>query len=157
METTVAVSKYLTFMLGPEEYGLPVLKVREIIRALDVTRVPQVPDHVLGVVNLRGRVIPVIDLRRKLGLPYEPPTERTCIVVADVALASSTVMMGVVVDSVSEVLTVSADELEETPQLGRQVTAEYVLGLAKVKGSVKILLDLDRVLGQDAPIELRAY
>jgi len=157
MNTTAVAGKYLTFMLGSEEYGLPVLKVREIIKALDVTRVPQVPEHVLGVVNLRGRVIPVIDLRRKLGLPVQPPTERTCIVVADVALASSTVMMGVVVDSVSEVLTVSADELEETPQLGRQVTAEYVLGLAKVKGSVKILLDLDRVLGQDAPIELRAY
>src|SRR6185295_4909403 len=79
MDTTLAVTKYLTFMLGREEYGLPVLKVREIIKALEVTRVPQVPDHVLGVVNLRGRVIPVIDLRRKFGLPVQPATERTCI------------------------------------------------------------------------------
>jgi len=155
MDTTAAASKYLTFMLGPEEYGLPVLKVREIIKLLDITRVPQAPDHVLGVVNLRGRVIPVIDLRRKFGLPQQPPTDRTCIVVADVTAASSTVMMGVVVDSVSEVLTVGADAIEPTPELGRQVATDYVLGLAKVEDSVKILLDLDRVLGQDAPLEMR--
>jgi purine-binding chemotaxis protein CheW len=155
MDTTLAVSKYLTFMLGSEEYGVPVLKVREIIKALDVTRVPQAPEHVLGVVNLRGRVIPVVDLRRKFGLPLQPATDRTCIVVADVTLAATTAMMGVVVDSVSEVLTVSAEEIEETPALGPQVATDYVLGLAKVKGSVKILLDLDRVLGQDIPLDIR--
>ena len=147
--------KYLTFVLGNEEYGLPVLKVREIIKVMDITQVPQVPDYVLGVINLRGKVIPVIDLRRKLGLAITAATEQTCIVVADVDLSSATVMMGVVVDSVSEVLNVAAAEIDKAPDFGGQAGAEYLLGLAKVKGTVKILLDLDRVLGSDGPIALR--
>jgi purine-binding chemotaxis protein CheW len=146
--------KYLTFMLGREEYGLPVLKVREIIKVMDITHVPQVANHVLGVINLRGRVIPVIDLRLKFGMPAQENTERTCIIVAEVALASATVMMGVVVDAVSEVVNVSAAEIDETPDFGGQNTTDYLLGLAKVKGSVKILLDLDRVLGSDGQIAL---
>jgi purine-binding chemotaxis protein CheW len=141
--------KYLTFTLGNEEYGLPVLKVREIIKVMDITQVPQVPAHVLGVINLRGKVIPVIDLRRKFGFPSLEYTERTCIIVADVDLAPARVMMGIVVDSVSEVLNVSDAEIDETPDFGGQNATDYLLGLAKVKGTVKILLDLDRVLGSD--------
>ena len=148
--------KYLTFMLGREEYGLPVLKVREIIKVMDITHVPQVAAHVLGVINLRGRVIPVIDLRRKFGFPAQDHTDRTCIIVAEVALAPTTVMMGVVVDSVSEVVNVAAAEIEETPDFGGQNETDYLLGLAKVKGSVKILLDLDRVLGSDGQLAIRA-
>src|ERR1700690_2243462 len=108
METTV--QKFLTFTLGHEEYGLPVLKVREIIKVMDITAVPQVPPHVRGVINLRGRVIPVIDLRLKFGLPWRDYTERTCIIVADVASAG---MIGVVVDSVSEVVNVTAADTED--------------------------------------------
>jgi purine-binding chemotaxis protein CheW len=141
--------KYLTFTLGNEEYGLPVLKVREIIKVMDITQVPQVPDHVRGVINLRGKVIPVIDLRRKFGLESQEHNERTCIIVADVDMGQSVVMMGIVVDSVSEVLNVAQSEIDATPDFGGQVTTDYVLGLAKVKGTVKILLDLDRVLGSD--------
>src|SRR5262245_63596730 len=104
---TASAGKYLTFTLGREEYGLPVLTVREIIKVMDITQVPQVPEHVLGVINLRGKVIPVIDLRRKFGFAATDHSERTCIVVVDVDLATTRVMMGVVVDSVSEVLNVS--------------------------------------------------
>jgi purine-binding chemotaxis protein CheW len=147
--------KYLTFMLGREEYGLPVLKVREIIKVMDITHVPQVPAHVLGVINLRGKVIPVIDLRRKFGFPDQPHTERTCIIVAEVDLSAAIVMMGVVVDAVSEVVTVAPTEIDATPDFGGQGTIDYILGLAKVKGSVKILLDLDRVLGSDGTIAVR--
>ena len=147
--------KYLTFMLGGEEYGLPVLKVREIIKVMDITHVPQVPAHVLGVINLRGKVIPVIDLRRKFGFPDQEHTERTCIVVAEVDLSASTVMMGVVVDAVSEVVTVTPAEIDGTPEFGGQNSTDYILGLAKVKGGVKILLDLDRVLGSDGPLAVR--
>ncbi len=147
--------KYLTFMLGREEYGLPVLKVREIIRVMDITHVPQVPAHVLGVINLRGKVIPVIDLRRKFGFPDQGDTERTCIIVAEIDLSASTVMMGVVVDAVSEVVTVTAAEIDATPDFGGQNTTDYILGLAKVKGSVKILLDLDRVLGSDGTVAVQ--
>ena len=166
--------KYLTFALGGEEYGVPVLKVREIIKVMDITQVPQVPDHVRGVINLRGKVIPVIDLRLKFGLAVGEYTERTCIVVAEVNLAplpttpelaawafdgsgtSRKVMMGIIVDSVSEVLNIAAAEVDETPDFGGHITTDYVLGLAKVKGTVKILLDLDRVLGSDGQIGTRA-
>jgi purine-binding chemotaxis protein CheW len=147
--------KYLTFALGREEYGLPVLKVREIIKVMDITHVPQVESYVLGVINLRGKVIPVIDLRRKFGFPVQEHTERTCIIVAEVALSSSTVMMGVVVDTVSEVVNVTAAEIEETPDFGGQQANDYLLGLAKIKGGVKILLDLDRVLGSDGQLAIR--
>jgi len=147
--------KYLTFMLGREEYGLPVLKVREIIKVMDITHVPQVAAHVLGVINLRGKVIPVIDLRRKFGFPAQEHTERTCIIVAEVELAQATVMMGVVVDAVSEVVNVLASDVDRAPDFGGHDDTDYILGLAKVKGSVKILLDLDRVLGSDGPIAIR--
>jgi|SRR5689334_2061978 len=147
--------KYLTFALGREEYGLPVLKVREIIKVMDITHVPQVAAHVLGVINLRGKVIPVIDLRRKFGFDPQAPTDRTCIIVAEVALTSSTVMMGIVVDSVSEVVNVMAAEIEQPPDFGGQRTNDFLLGLAKVKGGVKILLDLDRVLGSDGQVAIR--
>jgi len=148
--------KFLTFTLGNEEYGVPVLKVREIIKVMDITQVPQVPDYVLGVINLRGKVIPVIDLRRKFGFPAMEHTERTCIIVVDVDLPAMRVMMGVVVDAVSEVLNVTDAEIEDTPEFGGRATTAYLLGLAKVKDSVKILLDLDRVLGSDGQIGTRA-
>src|SRR5690349_12093333 len=148
--------KFLTFTLGNEEYGVPVLKVREIIKVMDITQVPQVPDYVLGVINLRGKVIPVIDLRRKVGFAPMEHTERTCIIVVDVDLASMRVMMGVVVDAVHEVLNVSEMEIEETPEVDGRGTTAYLLGLAKVKDSVKIVLDLDRVLGSDGQLGTRA-
>lgn len=151
---TASAGKYLTFTLGREEYGLPVLNVREIIKVMDITQVPQVPEHVLGVINLRGKVIPVIDLRRKFGLARRENTEQTCIIVADVNLDAAKVMMGMVVDSVSEVVNVTTAEIDETPDFGAQINTNYLLGLAKVKGTVKILLDLDRVLGSDGTIDL---
>jgi purine-binding chemotaxis protein CheW len=141
--------KYLTFALAEEEYGLPVLRVREIIKMMDITEVPQVPPHVKGVLNLRGKVIPVIDLRLKFGFPQGEVTPRTCIIVVEVALAANRVMMGIIVDHVSEVLNIVADEVEETPEFGERVCTDYMKGVAKVKGTVKILLDLDRVLGTD--------
>src|SRR5512142_1313490 len=141
--------KYLAFALGQEEYGLPVLKVREIIKVMDITQVPQVPSHVRGVINLRGKVIPVIDLRRNFAFPAPVSTERTCIIVVEVAMSGTNVMMGIVVDSVSEVLNIAGADIDETPDFGAHVTTDYILALAKVKGTVKILLDLDRVLGSD--------
>jgi len=147
--TAGLAGKYLTFALGTEEYGLPVLKVREIIKMMDITSVPQVPRHVKGVINLRGKVIPVVDLRLKFSFAEHGYTERTCIIVVEVALATSKVMMGIVVDAVSEVLTIAADEIEQTPEFGERVTTDYMKGVAKVKGKVKILLDLDRILAAD--------
>ena len=146
-ESAGLAGKYLTFALAAEEYGLPVLKVREIMKIMEITAVPQAPGHVKGVINLRGKVIPVVDLRLKFGFPHREFDERTCIIVVEVALQSSNVMMGVVVDAVSEVLTISADEIEATPEFGDHVNTEFMKGVAKVKGKVKFLLDLDRIFG----------
>ena len=146
--------KYLTFALSAEEYGLPVLKVREIIKMMDITAVPQVPGHVKGVVNLRGKVIPVVDLRLKFGLGSQDYTDRTCIIVVEVVMLSSRVMMGIIVDHVSEVLNIIGEEIEQTPDFGERVETDYMKGIAKVKGKVKILLDLDRVLGTDATLRV---
>lgn len=139
--------KHLTFKLADEEYGLPVLKVREIIKMMSITAVPQVPSYVKGVVNLRGKVIPVVDLRLKFGFRPQDYSERTCIIVVEVALPASRVMMGIVVDAVSEVLNIAGDEIEETPEFGGRVSTDYIKAIAKIRGTVKILLDLDRVLG----------
>jgi purine-binding chemotaxis protein CheW len=139
--------KYLTFQLANEEFGVGVLKVREIMGILDITAVPQTPDHVKGVINLRGKVIPVIDLRLKFGLPGAEYTQRTCIiVVAQVKAESGAILMGVIVDGVSEVLSLTAAEIEDTPNFGGNAAGQYLLGMAKVKGKVKILLDIDQVL-----------
>jgi purine-binding chemotaxis protein CheW len=138
--------KYLTFQLANEEFGIRVLKVREIMGLQEITAVPQTPPHIKGVINLRGKVVPVIDLRLKFGLPAAEYTPRTCIIVTQVQGESATVLMGIVVDGVSDVLSLTAPEIEDTPDFGGEVAGQYLLGMAKVKGKVKILLDIDRVL-----------
>ena len=138
--------KYLTFALGEEEYGVEILKIREIIGMMEVTTVPQMPHFVKGVINLRGKVIPVIDLRLRFGLEPKPYDERTCIIVAEVRGQGTRVQMGLVVDTVSEVVTITLEEMEVTPAFGVNVDTHYILGMAKLKGKVKILLDIDKVL-----------
>ena len=146
---TALAGKYLTFVLADGEYGLAVRKVREIIKLPPITTVPQVSQWVKGVINLRGKVIPVVDLRLKFNLSAPEYTDRTCIIVVDVALRDSTILMGIIVDAVSDVLNVAADELEAPPTFGDRAASAYVDGLAKVKGTVKILLNVDRVCGAD--------
>ena len=138
--------KYLTFTLSEEEYGIEILKIREIIGMMDVTTVPQMPHFVKGVINLRGKVIPVIDLRLRFGLDSKPYDERTCIIVAEVGSHDGNVQMGLVVDTVSEVVNIGLEEMENTPVFGVNVDTHYILGMAKLKGKVKILLDIDKVL-----------
>ena len=138
--------KYLTFQLGNEEFGIRVLKVREIMGLQEITAVPQTPMHIKGVINLRGKVVPVIDLRLKFGLPAAEYTQRTCIIVTQLQGESGQVLMGIVVDGVSEVLNLAGTEIEDTPDFGEELAGGYLLGMAKVKGKVKILLDIDRVL-----------
>ncbi|ATC66151.1 chemotaxis protein CheW [Nibricoccus aquaticus] len=141
--------KYLTVVLDNEAYGIAVLKVREIIRMQKITPVPQMPEFVKGVINLRGRVIPVVDLRVKFGLEAAF-TDRTCIVVVQVDVSSSkTVQMGLIVDSVEDVLNVAADMIEPAPSFGTLVDTSYLLGMAKAKGEVKTLLDINRVVARD--------
>ena len=145
-KTDERAGKYLVFHLGNEEFGIRVLKVREIMGVLDITAVPQTPAYVKGVINLRGKVIPVVDLRLKFGLPETEYTQRTCIIVVQVQGEHAPILMGIVVDGVSEVLNLTAAEIEDTPDFGEDVAARYLLGMAKVKGKVKILLEINQVL-----------
>jgi purine-binding chemotaxis protein CheW len=138
--------KYLVFDLNGEECCIQVLKVREIIGVQDITAVPQTPAFVKGVINLRGKVIPVVDLRLKFGLPQQEYNQRTCIIVVQVERESRSMMMGIVVDSVAEVLNISAADIEDSPNFGQGVATPYLLGMAKIKGRVKLLLDIDEVM-----------
>jgi len=143
---TVKTGKYLTFTLDDETYGIGILKVKEIIGMLPVTSVPRTPDFVKGVINLRGKVIPVTDLRLKFGMAAMDYTDRTCIIVVEIDTNDSTVLIGIVVDAVSEVLNIKEEEIEKTPDFGTRLNTEYILRMAKMGGGVKILLDIDRIL-----------
>jgi purine-binding chemotaxis protein CheW len=139
--------KYLTFALNGEFYGIDVLKVREIIRLTEITAVPQMPAYVRGVINLRGKIIPVMDLRLRFGFPGTAETEQACIVVVQVKLPDGkSTQMGLVVDGVEEVVNIAASEIEETPDFGAEISTDYMIGMAKIKGAVKTLLDIDAVI-----------
>jgi len=140
--------KYLTFTLDEEEYGIGIIKIKEIIGMMAITSVPQTPEFVKGVINLRGKVIPVVDLRLRFGLNAIDYTERTCIIVVEIDGHSEKVTIGVVVDAVSEVLNIKGDDIEDTPTFGTKLNTDYILGMAKMEGGVKILLDIDCVLSE---------
>jgi purine-binding chemotaxis protein CheW len=149
--------KYLTFNLQAESYGIDVLKVREIIRLTTITAVPQMPRHIRGVINLRGKIIPVMDLRVRFEFASAANTEQTCIIVVQVKLPDGkNTQMGLVVDGVEEVINIAENDIEETPSFGGQICTDYIIGIAKVKGQVKTLLDIDGVVGADTMKSLRA-
>ncbi len=138
--------KYLTFSMAEEEYGIGIIKIKEIIGMMPITSVPQTPEFVKGVINLRGKVIPVVDLRLRFGMESIDYTERTCIIVVEIEGQSGTVMIGIVVDSVSEVLNIKTEDIEDTPNFGTKLDTDFILCMAKMEGRVKILLDIDQVL-----------
>jgi purine-binding chemotaxis protein CheW len=145
-QTRTLAGKYLTFAIGPEEFGLEILKVREIIGYMQVTAVPQTPHDVKGVINLRGQVIPVVDLRAKFAMEATDTTAETCIIVVETGHGKDTRRTGIVVDRVRDVLDVAGDCIEDAPSFGATVDTHFILGMGKVGESVKILLDIDRVL-----------
>jgi purine-binding chemotaxis protein CheW len=138
--------KYLTFALGREEYGLEILKVREIFGYMDVTAVPRTPPYVRGVINLRGQVISVVDLRAKFGMERADRTDQTCIIVVEIGRGGRKLSTGIIVDKVSEVLNIAAEHIEDAPEFGDEINTDFILGMGKIGNSVKILLDIDRVL-----------
>ena len=144
--------KHLIFQIGTEEFGTEVLKVREIMGLQDITSIPQVPPYVKGVINLRGKVIPVIDLRLKFGMEPQEYTPRTCIVVVRTQQGDEDLMIGMIVDGVVEVLNLAAEDIEDTPDFGPGVVTPYLIGMAKIKGMVKTLLDIDKVVS-DATLD----
>jgi len=141
--------KYLTFSLAEEEYGIGIIQIKEIIGMMPITSVPRTPEFVKGVINLRGKVIPVIDLRLRFEMEPADYTERTCIIVVEIDGKAETVVIGIVVDSVSEVLNIIEQDIEETPSFGTKLNTNYILGMAKTESGVKILLDIDCVLTSD--------
>lgn len=158
-EETKALSdkagKYLTFRLAEEEYGLVLLKVKEIMGLMSITKIPRTPEYIRGVINLRGKVIPVMDLRVKFGMEAIADTNETCIIVVDVSSKESSVLIGILVDSVSEVLDIAVGEIEETPEFGAEVDTDFLLGIGKTEERVIMLLDIDKVMstGEFATVE----
>lgn len=146
--------KYLTFALGAEEYGLEILKVREIIGYIEVTAVPQTPEYVAGVINLRGQVIPVVDLRLKFGMDQAERTEETCVIVMEISVGDRDVSTGIIVDRVQEVLDISDEQIEAAPEFSTNVDTDFILGMGKIEDSVKILLDIDKVLSNGELLDM---
>jgi len=142
--------KYLTFSLAGEEYGIGILKIKEIIGMMPITVVPKTPEFVKGVINLRGKVIPIIDLRLRFGMEDIGYNERTCIIVVEIGQETETIQIGIVVDAVSEVLNIKTGDIADTPTFGSKLNTTYILGMAKIEGGVKILLDIDTVLNDQA-------
>ncbi len=144
-KTKITEGKFLTFVLNDEVYGIEILKVREIIGLLDITNVPQTPDYMKGVINLRGKVIPVIDLRLKFSMPEGEHTQETCTIVVEVDNTS----IGIIVDRVSEVMEIKGDEIEDAPQFGHGIDTNFIMGLGKTKETIVILLDIAKVLSAE--------
>jgi purine-binding chemotaxis protein CheW len=149
---TESGGKVLTFKLAGEEYGMAILKVREIIGLMDITAVPRAPRHIRGVVNLRGKIVPVLDLRRKFGLPDVELKKENCIVTTMIDTEAGGILVGLLVDAVSEVLMVAAEEIEPVPAL-HDVKLPFVTGLAKAGGKVRILLDIDKVVADEGSLD----
>ncbi len=138
--------KYLTFLLGEEEYGLEILKVQEIIQMQKVTKLPKAPNFVRGVINLRGKVIPIVELRNKFGMEHKEDTDKTCIIVVIIQMGDNAITMGIIIDEVKEVLDIEAGEIEETPSFGASIETEFIMGIGKIGETVKMLLDIEKVL-----------
>lgn len=146
-----AGGKFLTFFLAGEEYGIEILSVHEIIGMMPITSVPGTPDYICGIINLRGKIIPIVDLRRKFGMESKAQTAETCIIVVHV----QGVEVGTVVDRVSEVLNIAAGDIEPPPSFGKDVNTDYILGIGKSQSKVKILLNIDRVIATDQLVQLQ--
>ena len=142
----ILAGKYLTFTLGAEEFGLQILKVREIIGYMDITAVPRAPQDVRGVINLRGQVVPIVDMRARFAMPPVEVTDQTCIIVVEVTAGRQRFHTGIIVDHVCEVLDIDGADIEPTPQFDSGVDTSFILGMGKIDNAVKILLDIDKVL-----------
>lgn len=140
------VGKYLTFHLSQEQYGVSLLAVREIIGLMDITHVPRTPEYVRGVINLRGRIIPVVDLRLKFGMKAIDDTEVTCIIVVEMNYEDQVIQIGILVDEVDEVLDIQEDQIDNLPSIGTDISMNFICGVAKISQRVVMLLDIQRVL-----------
>ena len=148
-ESKVTSCQYVTFSLGDELFGVEVTRTREILSLTPVTKVPQTPDYLLGVINLRGQVVPVVDMRLKLGMPAVEETEDTCIIVVEVQVEDESIVVGALADAVREVLEIRTDQIEPAPRLGTRLNTEFITGMGKVDDQFMILLNIDRIFSDD--------
>jgi purine-binding chemotaxis protein CheW len=148
-ETRIMAGKYLTFGLGNEEYGIDILKVQEIIRMQNITRVPRMPAYIRGVINLRGKIIPVIELRSRFGMDVVEDTKNTCIIVVKIQGTTQSIIMGIIIDAVKEVVNIEEDHVEQNLDFGASVNPEFLLGMGKVREKVVIMLDIDKVISEE--------
>ena len=146
--------KYLTFFLGNEDYGIPILQVKEIIGMMDITQVPKTHEFIKGIINLRGKIIPIMDLRLKFSMEVKEYTERTCIIVVEVLINKLVRQMGIVVDTVSEVLNIEDKEIESALDYGANVEGDFLTGIGKVKDRVVMLLNIDKIINYEEMIKL---
>ena len=149
METQAGSNQYLTFNLDGEMFALPVTQVREILEFTPMTRIPQTPDYMRGVINVRDKVVPVIDMRTKFGLAQIAETVDTCIIIVHVQIEGESTMVGALVDSVQEVLELSADQIEAPPRMGARLNTDFLHGMAKIEDDFAMILDIDKVFSSD--------
>ncbi|PLX83133.1 MAG: chemotaxis protein CheW [Desulfuromonas sp.] len=148
-ETASATNQFVTFNLGNELFGVPVEKTREVLTLIAVTRVPQTPDYMLGVINLRGQVVPVVDMRLKLGMATGEESRDSCIVILEIDIDDEVLVVGALADGVREVLDIAGDQIEPAPRLGSKLRSEFIQGMGKVDEQFVILLDINRVFNSD--------
>jgi purine-binding chemotaxis protein CheW len=151
MNVDSRAGKYLTFFLASEEYGIEILKVQEIIGRMPITPVPLTSKYIRGVINLRGKIHPIMDLNVKFGMSQTEITDETCIIV----IKTSSLMMGILVDKVSEVVNLSSDDIEDAPSFGSEVNTEYLLGIGKTGGRIRMLLDIEKVITASDVINMK--
>jgi purine-binding chemotaxis protein CheW len=142
--------KYLTFILGSEEYGILIKRVKEIIGIMDITNIPRTPEFIKGVINLRGKIIPIMDLRLRFGLEEKEYNQRTCIIVVEINAGEIKKQMGIVVDTVSEVVNIQKNEIDPSTKYDVSGETDFLMGLGKIKGKVILLLDIDQILSSEA-------
>lgn len=149
-KSEITEGKFLTFDLGEEVFGIEIIKVKEIIGIMDITTIPQTPEYMKGVINLRGKVIPVIDLRLKFSMQEEKHTEKTCVIVVEIAAGNNmSLQIGIIVDSVSEVLSIEGEDIEGTPNFEQGIDTTFIMGLGKTRGKIILLLDIEGVLSSE--------
>ena len=152
---TMTGSRYLSFVLNEEEYGVEILKIKEIMGMTDVTAIPQTPPFIKGVINLRGKIIPIIDLRTKFDMESRPYNDRTCIVVVEIMFDNEITLMGIIVDSIQEVINIPEEKISEVPYINAKIKSEYIKGIAESGETIKIILDITKVLTEEEFVMLR--
>lgn len=153
---TLAGSRYLNFMLDKESYCMEILKVKELMGMTDITPLPQTPSFIRGVINLRGQIIPIIDLRLKFGLSFLDYHKRTSIIVVEVDIEGEHLLMGLVVDSIQEVISIPDEKISVLPYVNSKVKAEYVRGVADTPEGIKIVLDVHKILSDEEFVQLKS-